>query len=124
MQWLVLRLNTQLAFFFTIDAKNFFFRIIIFDSSYILAADCVDWSLVFPKHCDSNGKLEKAINFADIGCGFGGLLVKLGENFPEVLRLPRFLPPSQAAAREIPVSPSQPPSRAALVLSRLNPAGG
>jgi tRNA (guanine-N7-)-methyltransferase len=47
-------------------------------------ADCVDWSLVFPKHCDGDGRLQTPINFADIGCGFGGLLVKLGENFPEV----------------------------------------
>ena len=41
---------------------------------------CVDWSVLFPAHCQASddGKgMSRPIDFADIGCGFGGLLVQL-----------------------------------------------
>jgi len=40
---------------------------------------CVDWSVLYPAHCQEGGDKEmtRPVDFADIGCGFGGLLVQL-----------------------------------------------
>lgn len=43
----------------------------------------VDFSLHFPDFFPSNKKIE----FADIGCGFGGLLISLATLFPETLMI-------------------------------------
>lgn len=34
-----------------------------------------------------NGKIGRTVDFADIGCGFGGLTISLGEKFPDKLTL-------------------------------------
>ncbi|XP_075156883.1 tRNA (guanine-N(7)-)-methyltransferase [Haematobia irritans] len=41
----------------------------------------VDWSLLYPDFPTYNPK--KFVEFADIGCGYGGFLVTLGEMFPD-----------------------------------------
>lgn len=52
------------------------------------AAQSVDWSMVYPAHCDKDGgKMKRPIDFADIGCGFGGLLMELGKNFPDKISI-------------------------------------
>jgi len=49
---------------------------------------CVDWSVIYPAHCaGENKEMQRPIDFADIGCGFGGLLVQLGEKFPDKISL-------------------------------------
>ena len=42
--------------------------------------DCMDWSELYPQFFTENGsndKEKKMIEFADIGCGYGGLLGKI-----------------------------------------------
>ncbi|MCL4144264.1 UNVERIFIED_CONTAM: hypothetical protein GTU68_051774 [Idotea baltica] len=47
-----------------------------------------NWSEVFPKHFTSEVQEKaKKVEFADIGCGYGGLLVALSPIFPETLML-------------------------------------
>lgn len=43
--------------------------------------ESMDWSKLYP---DQQGR---KVEFADIGCGYGGLLIKLGTEFPETLSL-------------------------------------
>lgn len=44
--------------------------------------------MVYPAHCSKEGgKMTRSIDFADIGCGFGGLLFELGKNFPEKISI-------------------------------------
>eukprot|EP00899_Mesostigma_viride_P028105 jgi/Mesvir1/847/Mv17420-RA.1 len=49
----------------------------------------VDWSQhypsFFPPKPEDAGKAQPAVEFADVGCGFGGLLVKLSPLFPTKL---------------------------------------
>ncbi|KAL6992095.1 tRNA (guanine(46)-N(7))-methyltransferase [Sarracenia purpurea var. burkii] len=49
----------------------------------------VDYSLHFPQLYPSSDKvgISKKIQFADIGCGFGGLLISLSIIFPETLMI-------------------------------------
>lgn len=59
----------------------------------------MDWSPYFPDHFDppdaseaetragSIARSAKRVEFADIGCGFGGLLVALAPMFPDTLML-------------------------------------
>ncbi|XP_023002478.1 tRNA (guanine-N(7)-)-methyltransferase-like [Cucurbita maxima] len=49
----------------------------------------VDYSLHYPQLFPSNDQLHrpKKIEFADIGCGFGGLLISLSTIFPETLMI-------------------------------------
>ncbi|XP_069132015.1 tRNA (guanine-N(7)-)-methyltransferase-like [Argopecten irradians] len=68
---------------------------------YPLSPDTMDWSEYFPefckpppncKHDDKEDEInEKArrprVEFADIGCGYGGLLVQLSPVFPDSLML-------------------------------------
>lgn len=45
-----------------------------------------DWSALYPAIGDASSDIDDAqrrVEFADIGCGYGGFLVKLGELFPE-----------------------------------------
>lgn len=61
----------------------------------------MDWSKNFPLHfAPKNGEVAegavakdsgKKIEFADIGCGYGGLLVALSTVFPDTLMLGAFL---------------------------------
>lgn len=48
----------------------------------------VDYSLHYPQLClASNLTSSKKVEFADIGCGFGGLLISLATLFPETLMI-------------------------------------
>uniref|UniRef100_A0A0D3DCZ7 tRNA (guanine-N(7)-)-methyltransferase n=1 Tax=Brassica oleracea var. oleracea TaxID=109376 RepID=A0A0D3DCZ7_BRAOL len=48
----------------------------------------VDFSLHFPKFVGTNNEeVSKKVEFADIGCGFGGLLISLATLFPDTLMI-------------------------------------
>lgn len=47
----------------------------------------VDYSLHYPQLFPSDRTINSKIQFADIGCGFGGLLISLSTLFPEVLMI-------------------------------------
>lgn len=49
----------------------------------------VDYSLHFPEICPSSEEISnsKKILFADVGCGFGGLLISLSTLFPDALMI-------------------------------------
>lgn len=49
----------------------------------------VDYSLHYPQHFPSSDQVDsgKKIQFADIGCGFGGLLISLSTLFSETLMI-------------------------------------
>uniref|UniRef100_A0A2N9GGA4 tRNA (guanine(46)-N(7))-methyltransferase n=1 Tax=Fagus sylvatica TaxID=28930 RepID=A0A2N9GGA4_FAGSY len=49
----------------------------------------VDYSLHYPQFFSSSDQIDssKKIQFADIGCGFGGLLISLSTLFPETLMI-------------------------------------
>ena len=49
----------------------------------------MDWSTHYPKHCAPPADTEpsKKVEFADIGCGFGGLLMRLAPLYPDTLML-------------------------------------
>ncbi|XP_010493727.1 PREDICTED: tRNA (guanine-N(7)-)-methyltransferase-like [Camelina sativa] len=46
-----------------------------------------DFSLHFPKFVEADNKISKKVEFADIGCGFGGLLISLATLFPDTLMI-------------------------------------
>jgi tRNA (guanine-N7-)-methyltransferase len=63
----------------------------------------MDWSQHFPAFVDTQKQasasptptspaLTKQVEIADIGCGFGGLLVALSPLFPNTLMLGLFIP--------------------------------
>ncbi|KAH9503335.1 tRNA (guanine-N(7)-)-methyltransferase [Bulinus truncatus] len=65
---------------------------------YPVRPETMNWSALYPEHfpskVDANtidnhveGKLLKQVEFADIGCGYGGLLVALSPLFPPTLML-------------------------------------
>jgi len=67
---------------------------------YPISPDQMDWSQYYPKFFRSNKELEQhddpkdqlsslgsQVEFADIGCGYGGLLVSLSPLLPETLML-------------------------------------
>lgn len=47
----------------------------------------MDWSPHFPAYASQIAAGEKRVEFADIGCGFGGLLMALAPMFPDTLML-------------------------------------
>ncbi|XP_011701695.1 PREDICTED: tRNA (guanine-N(7)-)-methyltransferase [Wasmannia auropunctata] len=51
--------------------------------------ELMDWSTFYPQHFRSDAEQtpEKRVEFADIGCGYGGLLVTLSPMFPDSLIL-------------------------------------
>lgn len=53
----------------------------------------MDWSLHYPEFSDGEGKVDRAVEVADIGCGFGGLLFALAPTMPETLLLGIFSGP-------------------------------
>lgn len=44
----------------------------------------MDWSVHYPKYFPPG---EKKVEWADVGCGFGGLLMALAPQFPDTLML-------------------------------------
>ncbi|EKX49282.1 hypothetical protein GUITHDRAFT_151494 [Guillardia theta CCMP2712] len=54
---------------------------------YPVSPDCVDWSVLYPELCGEAKTMPRPVEYADIGCGFGGLLVKLGERFPDKISI-------------------------------------
>ncbi|ODV64735.1 hypothetical protein HYPBUDRAFT_237823 [Hyphopichia burtonii NRRL Y-1933] len=55
---------------------------------YPRSPDSMDWSKFYPKHFDSEqGQMNKKVEIADIGCGYGGLLINLAKEFPQLLCL-------------------------------------
>nr|XP_024214956.1 uncharacterized protein LOC106677331 isoform X3 [Halyomorpha halys] len=57
--------------------------------SYPRSPAVVDWRGLFPNYFPINGKdsVEKKVEFLDVGCGYGGLLVKLSTMFPDSLAI-------------------------------------
>jgi tRNA (guanine-N7-)-methyltransferase len=61
----------------------------------------MDWSTHFPAFFEppaaegqgSKNSKGKKVEFADVGCGFGGLSISLAPLFPETLMLGAFLSP-------------------------------
>jgi len=50
--------------------------------------DEMDWRTHYPKYFSGSSEADtKAVTIADIGCGFGGLSVKLAAMFPDQLVL-------------------------------------
>jgi len=56
---------------------------------YPVSPMCVDWSVLYPAHCGTGDdkEMQRPVDFADIGCGFGGLLVQLGDKFPNKISI-------------------------------------
>ncbi|QLL34816.1 hypothetical protein HG536_0H01910 [Torulaspora globosa] len=55
---------------------------------YPASPDEMDWSKLYPHFYDQEtGKMAKQVTIADIGCGFGGLMVDLSPEFPDELIL-------------------------------------
>jgi tRNA (guanine-N7-)-methyltransferase len=68
----------------------------------------MDWSSYYPTYVEESGlpnetssgknpaarQLRKDVEIADIGCGFGGLLVALAPVLPDTLLLGKEAPPS------------------------------
>ncbi|CAC5375093.1 trmB [Mytilus coruscus] len=53
---------------------------------YPLNPESMDWSDIYPQFSSKNGGDDnKLVEFADIGCGYGGLLVDLSPMFPDTL---------------------------------------
>ncbi len=48
-----------------------------------VSPDQMDWSVYY----NLDQFQDKKVRFADVGCGYGGLLIKLGEMYPEKLSL-------------------------------------
>nr|CAG4649617.1 EOG090X0BSB [Scapholeberis mucronata]SVE93832.1 EOG090X0BSB [Scapholeberis mucronata] len=53
---------------------------------YPVSPHVMKWEELYPEFHD-NGKMKNAVQFADIGCGYGGLLISLSTMFPETLML-------------------------------------
>ena len=47
----------------------------------------MDWSSHFPDFIQAESHLSKSVQVADIGCGFGGLIVAMSPVFPTTLML-------------------------------------
>ncbi|XP_043107476.1 tRNA (guanine-N(7)-)-methyltransferase [Puntigrus tetrazona] len=60
---------------------------------YPVCPELMDWSQLYPEYfqplsgSEKPDKLSAQVEFADIGCGYGGLLVALSKLFPERLAL-------------------------------------
>lgn len=58
--------------------------------SYPPTPEDMNWGTIFPEHFDAStgkSKTGKQVEFADVGCGFGGLIMDLAPKFPETLML-------------------------------------
>ena len=48
----------------------------------------MDWTRHYPQYYPAKeGEVQKKVEFADIGCGYGGLLIALATEFPDKLML-------------------------------------
>lgn len=47
----------------------------------------MDWAKYYPEMIKSNQQSNPDVEFADIGCGYGGLLITLSSIFPETLMI-------------------------------------
>jgi len=56
-----------------------------FTDPYPLSPDHVGWEKHYPAYAKPEGGVGKPVEFADVGCGYGGLLVTLSPMFPETL---------------------------------------
>lgn len=56
------------------------------DLVYPMRPNEMDWSPFFPKYINNEEK-DKKVDFIDVGCGYGGLLVSLAPLFPDKLIL-------------------------------------
>lgn len=55
---------------------------------YPTSPDSMDWSTIYPALTNTQDNNEKKkVEIADIGCGFGGLMIDLGPQFPQSLIL-------------------------------------
>ncbi|AJU69566.1 Trm8p [Saccharomyces cerevisiae YJM1444] len=55
---------------------------------YPVSPQDMDWSKLYPYYKNAeNGQMTKKVTIADIGCGFGGLMIDLSPVFPEDLIL-------------------------------------
>lgn len=45
----------------------------------------MDWSKYYPERVNPKEKINPEVEFADIGCGYGGLLITLSPMFPDNL---------------------------------------
>ncbi|GFX97395.1 hypothetical protein TNCV_1077661 [Trichonephila clavipes] len=55
---------------------------------YPLTPDHMNWAPLYPKYFGEDASKSNAkVEFADVGCGYGGLLVELSSLFPEALML-------------------------------------
>ncbi|CAI4057771.1 hypothetical protein N7582_000930 [Saccharomyces uvarum] len=55
---------------------------------YPVSPQDMDWSKLYPYYKDAEtGQMTKKVTIADIGCGFGGLMIDLSPAFPETLIL-------------------------------------
>lgn len=52
---------------------------------YPLSPDEKDWSVHYPDYFPND--TGKQVEWADVGCGFGGLLMSLAPQFPDTLML-------------------------------------
>lgn len=88
-------LLAKLTYFFTFTLCAFFQLIITFVILLLVSPvspDMMDWRTVFPafypEKIEANGNSDRTVpkvEFADIGCGYGGLLVDLSPMFPNTL---------------------------------------
>jgi len=55
---------------------------------YPVCPEAMDWSPCYPQHfSQETDQQSHRVRFADVGCGYGGLLVRLATLFPETLML-------------------------------------
>lgn len=47
----------------------------------------MDWTVHYPAYSKDIESTKKHVEFVDIGCGFGGLLIDMGKLYPETLML-------------------------------------
>lgn len=57
---------------------------------YPIHPSSFDWSLLYPKFINSGANQDNQVRMADIGCGYGGLLVELSSMFPRTLILGEY----------------------------------
>jgi len=64
---------------------------------YPASPDDMDWSTLYPSFFPPSAPGAKRVEWADVGCGFGGLLMALAPQFPETLMLGMEIRPAVTA---------------------------
>ncbi|CAH2350659.1 tRNA (guanine-N(7)-)-methyltransferase [[Candida] railenensis] len=55
---------------------------------YPRSPDAMDWTKLYPAYYNEESKdVQSRVEIADIGCGYGGLLINLAAEFPQILCL-------------------------------------